>query len=90
MIRLLLWIGFVFQTENQATLTLENPVSLAIPTSDPLLGYVARTGTTVSIADASLDPRFNNEVVGSMLICGYAALCAGRNFMNVYGTCACV
>jgi hypothetical protein len=86
LIRLLLWICLFFQTENKATLTLEIPVSLAIPTSDPLLGYVARTGVTVSIADASLDPRFNNEVVDSLLICGCAVLCEERNFMNVHGT----
>ena len=40
---------------------------LAVPATDPMLGYVARTGVIVSVEDASIDPRFNVDLVNMLL-----------------------
>jgi hypothetical protein len=42
-------------------------VRLAVPATDPMLGYVARTGVIVSVEDASIDPRFNVDLVNMLL-----------------------
>jgi len=42
-------------------------VRLAVPATDPMLGYVARTGVIVSVEDASIDPRFNVDLVNILL-----------------------
>ncbi len=46
---------------------------LAVPATDPMLGYVARTGVFVSVEDASIDPRFNVDLVNILLLSVVAA-----------------
>ena len=55
--------ALLLQVPDRTKLRLETPVQLSVPIADPLLGYVARTGVPVTIADASLDPRFNPDLV---------------------------
>ena len=37
-------------------------IRIRIPLSDGLLGYVARTGTSICLPDAKHDPRFNINI----------------------------
>ena len=60
------WALFFQLSDDKTKLILQKPVRLSVPLADPLLGYVVRTGVSVSIPDATMDPRLNADLARSL------------------------